>query len=155
MEGLRHFPRGVWALPQRQWSITGQESGLLCVFGCKGPGEQRWSSLPGSLAGQPLQVCQQNSGGGLELERKREVRSHLPYFCLLPLTVSLQLILGAFIPEDSNVPIYLGITDIYCLQIAFSFSLVIENNIFPHGKPKLKECCDVTHASNFEAEQVI
>lgn len=33
---------------------------------------------------------------------------------------------------------YLGITAIYCLQITFSLSPIVENNILPHGKPKLE-----------------
>lgn len=96
---------------------------LLCVFAWNGLENHRAPHLHPLLASS-WRFASGSSGRRQELERESGVRSHVPYFCLLPSTISLQPIHLAFIPEDSNVPIYLGITDIYCLRATFSFSLV-------------------------------
>lgn len=60
----------------------------------------------------------------------------------------------AFTLGHSNIPVSLGIIDLYCLQITFSFNLVTENNILIHilqlSKLRLKRVVMCPVSPNFK-----
>lgn len=84
MEELQYFPKEVGLCHEgRRGSQVRIVLVTLCLCGLEN--NHRASHLVPLLACS-CRLASRNSGGRQELERKSEIRSHVPYFCLLFLT---------------------------------------------------------------------